>query len=131
MYLLDTHVLLWARLDPAKLSKTHQQILTRPDAKKYFSSVSLWEISLKFALGKLELGGHNPDEFLVTAHELGLFVTSPEPDQYASFYRLQQIPNHKDPFDRMLIWQAIQQKMTLLSHDSKFGDYKPYGLALE
>jgi len=130
MYLLDTHILLWARLDPARLSKAHQQIITSPDAKKYFSSVSLWEISLKFSLGKLELGSHNPDDFLETANELGLFVSAPEPVHYASIYRLEKIPNHKDPFDRMLIWQAIQSKMTLLSNDAKFREYSPQGLAL-
>jgi PIN domain nuclease of toxin-antitoxin system len=131
MHLLDTHVLLWARLDPAKLTKAHKAILQNTETKKVISSISIWEISLKFALGKLDLGGHSPEEFLQSAINIGLEVVSPEPSVFASYHRLSQIPEHRDPFDRMLIWQSIQSQMTLLSSDSKLSLYKPAGLLVE
>lgn len=130
MYLLDTHTLLWARLEPTRLKGSHKEILLTSDKQKLISTVSIWEISLKFALGKLELGGHNPEEFFETAIDLGFEVMPPEPDSFISFYRLKSIPLHNDPFDRMLIWQAICSRLTLLSSDIKMSQYKPEGLVL-
>lgn len=131
MYLLDTHILLWSRLDPAKLAKNQKMILEASDARKVISSISIWEISLKFSLGKLELGGHTPEEFLNSAIQLGFEVISPETTTFASYHNLPQIEGHKDPFDRMLIWQSIQGGMTLLSSDPKLSEYKPAGLVVE
>jgi PIN domain nuclease of toxin-antitoxin system len=130
MFLLDTHTLLWSRLDPAKLNQAHKDILGDTSAQKFISTISIWEISLKFALSKLELGGHTPEEFLSTAKELGFSVVSPESEVYASFYRLKPIIDHKDPFDRLLIWQAINSNLTLLSYDQKLSQYRPQGLRL-
>ncbi len=55
---------------------------------------------------------------------------SPEPEQFASFHQLPVVFGHKDPFDRMLIWQAIQSGMTFLSQDSKLSEYYIHGLKL-
>jgi PIN domain nuclease of toxin-antitoxin system len=129
-YLLDTHILIWALLDPDKLSKIHQDILNDISKHKFISVISVWEISLKFGLGKLELGSHTPEEFLVVATRLGLHTVSPEPSTYASFHNLKLNPLHKDPFDRMIIWQALQDGLTLVSYDSKMSQYKPQGLKL-
>ena len=130
MYLLDTHILLWSRLEPTKLSKSHQAIISSHDEQKFISIISIWEISLKYSLGKLELGGHTPEEFLHTAQEIGFQLTTPEPEYFASYYQLKSIQGHKDPFDRMLIWQAIHESMTLISSDSALPKYKPEGLKL-
>src|SRR5580700_7850419 len=108
MYLLDTHSLIWSLLDPEKLAKSHQDILRSTEVRKFFSGISVWEISLKFQLGKLDLGGHTPEEFLAAAIDLGFQVVSPGPEVFASFYRLKLTQIHKDPFDRMLIWQALK-----------------------
>lgn len=130
MYLLDTHTLLWSRLEPSKLTNLHQEIICSRDEQKLISTISIWEVSLKYSLGKLELGGHTPEEFLSTAKEIGFQIMAPMPEYFASFYRLKPIPGHKDPFDRMLIWQAIQSNLTLLSSDTDFPKYKPEGLRL-
>ena len=129
-YLLDTHILLWSRLDPSKLTPAHQTILRDTTAQKLISSLSIWEISLKFSLGKLTLGGHTPEEFLDSARKLGFQLVEPTPDHFASFHRLPKVLTHKDPFDRMLIWQAIQDKLTLLSSDKLLPEYKLHGLLL-
>jgi len=129
-YLLDTHTLLWLRLSPEKLPEAHQEIIADARMPKIISTITVWEISLKFAIGKLDLGGNNPEEFLRSAVHLGFQVMAPESTQFASFYQLAHVTGHKDPFDRMLIWQAIQNNLTLLSHDRQLPNYKPHGLML-
>jgi PIN domain nuclease of toxin-antitoxin system len=129
-YLLDTHILIWTLLDPEKLSKSHQNALNDALTHKLISVISIWEISLKFGLGKLDLGGHTPEELLAAATQLGLQTVSPEPSTYASFHNLKLNPVHKDPFDRMIIWQALQDGLTLVSYDSKMSQYRPQGLKL-
>ncbi len=129
-YLLDTHTLLWLRFNPNRLPSTHRQIIESPIIQKYISSISVWEISLKFGLGKLDLEGLMPEEFLQTAKDLGFSILTPLPEQFASFDRLPKVLKHKDPFDRMLVWQAIQDNLTLLSSDGKLPDYNIHGLLL-
>lgn len=129
-YLIDTHILLWARLHPEKLSSAHRDILQSPSGKKCISTISIWEISLKFSIGKLSLGTHTPEDFIQTAKQAGYHILEPTPECLASFYRLPQELKHKDPFDRMLIWQAIHDKYTLLSSDNKMPSYRTHGLKL-
>ena len=127
-YLLDTHILLWLRLSPEKLSPEHKRIIESSENEKFVSSITQWEISLKYAIGKLELGSHTPDEFLSGIYKIGLKDITPSPEQLSTYHLLPKIKDHNDPFDRMIIWLAIQSGMTLLSSDRKFGDYKPHGL---
>lgn len=127
-YLLDTHVLLWLRLSPERLSSEHKKIIESSEDEKFVSSITRWEISLKFAVGKLELGDHTPDEFLAGIYKIGLKDITPSSEQWSTYYLLPKIKDHKDPFDRMIIWLAIESGMTLLSSDSTLGGYKPHGL---
>jgi PIN domain nuclease of toxin-antitoxin system len=129
-YILDTHILLWTRLDPSRLSKSQRSILESSADLKFISTITIWELSLKFSLGKLDLGGHTPEEFMSSAYKLGLQVLPPTLDQFASFHRLPKNVAHKDPFDRMLIWQAIQSDMCLVSSDTKLAAYEVYGLTV-
>jgi PIN domain nuclease of toxin-antitoxin system len=119
-----------ALLEPERLSKAHQDILSSSVARKFISSISIWEIGLKFGLGKLNLGSHTPEEFLMAATDLGLQTRSPEPSTYASFHNLILNPIRKDPFDRMIIWHALQDNLTLVSADDKMPQYRLYGLKL-
>jgi PIN domain nuclease of toxin-antitoxin system len=127
-YILDTHILLWTRLEPRRLSKSQRSILESSADLKFVSTVTIWELSLKFSLGKLDLGGHTPEEFMSSANMLGLQILPPTPDQFASFHRLPKSIAHKDPFDRILIWQAIQSDMCLISSDTKLAAYEVHGL---
>lgn len=129
-YLLDTHILLWARLSPGKLPANHRAIITGSEDLKFISPLSIWEISLKYARGKLNLAGHSPEEFLEGALRLGFRIMATTPEQFASFHSLPPLTGHKDPFDRMLIWQAIQSDVTLLSRDSQLPEYNIHGLKL-
>ena len=127
-YLLDTHTLLWLRLSPEKLKPEQAKIIKSSEGEKFVSAISIWEISLKFSLGKINLNGHTPDEFIGGIQRLGLNLITPTTEQYSAYYLLPKIKNHKDPFDRMIIWHAMQSGVTLLSSDLKFAEYKPHGL---
>jgi len=129
-YLLDTHILIWARLDHKKLTVAHRAILESASEEKYISAISVWEISLKYYIGKLELGSITPDEFIAGIYKLGIKVVAPTTEQYSSFYLLPTINKHKDPFDRMIIWHSIESGLTLISSDKQMSEYKIHGLNL-
>jgi PIN domain nuclease of toxin-antitoxin system len=129
-YLLDTHILLWSLFDPKKLPVTAAAAITEGEFRKYISTVSIWEISLKYAIGKLELQDCTPEDILDECLRLGYRVLEQNLQDFSSFYKLPKLSNHKDPFDRMLIWQAICHDLVLLSHDDKMPDYRAHGLKL-
>jgi PIN domain nuclease of toxin-antitoxin system len=93
------------------------------------STVSLWELSLKQSLGKLEIDGATPEDLLASAESMGFTIQGPTPRECASFHALRKI-GHKDPFDRMLIWQCINNGWSLLSKDSAMKPYRQLGLKL-
>ncbi len=126
-YLLDTHIFLWSIFSPKKISKFIKGILIDPEAVKYVSVITFWEISLKFSLGKIDLTGILPDNLPNIAKKAGLEILSLEADAAASFHKLPRIKN-KDPFDRMLAWQAIGSNHTLLTQDKSFTEYKNHNL---
>lgn len=126
-YLLDTHSFLWSAFEPDKLSRRAYAELTDSKNPVYVSSVTFWEISLKVRIGKLILTDCLPDELPGIANRLVYLPLPLEPDEAASFHRLPR-GAHKDPFDRMLIWQAIQRELILVSRDGAFDEYRPMGL---
>ena len=126
-YLLDTHTLIWAIKDPKKLSSTAIQVVQNADNSIFISAITFWEIALKFSIGKLELRNILPDEFPGISLQLGFQLISISPDESASQYKL-PVTNHKDPFDRMLVWQAISRNLTLISKDDRMLLYVDAGL---
>lgn len=126
-YLLDSHTFLWALLDRKKLSRNVSLILEDATNPVYVSSVSFWEISLKFRLGKLDLSGVAPEELPALAQESGFDFLPLEADDAASYHQL-EAEWHRDPFDRMLIRQAIRHSLTLLSKDKTISQYRSVGL---
>lgn len=126
-YLLDTHTLIWAILETGKLSSKAKQIIEDPQNLIIVSSVNFWEISLKYSLGKLELKGVTPDEIQKIAIETGFDQISLSPEETSTYHNL--AGNwHRDPFDRMLIWQAIQRDLILISKDEAVKNYQEDGL---
>ena len=127
-FLLDTHILLWSFFDTKKLSENIKNILLDEHNKIYYSPVNLWEISIKYGLGKLLLNGFNPEE-LFQEIENGFFICKNiEPNIMATTYKLPLI--HTDPFDRFLIWEAINSKFKLISVDEKVKKYESFGLSV-
>ncbi|MBC7750895.1 MAG: type II toxin-antitoxin system VapC family toxin [Candidatus Saccharibacteria bacterium] len=118
--LLDTHVLLWAAGNPEKLSVEARALLNDPENELFFSAASLWEIAIKHSLGR--------DDFQVNPRLLrrGLldngYSELPIGSEHAvSIDSLPMI--HKDPFDRMLVAQAIFEGITLLTADTLVAQY--------
>jgi PIN domain nuclease of toxin-antitoxin system len=114
--LLDTHLLLWALGSPAKLSaKSRKEIEA---AEVYVSAASIWEISIKSTIGKLEA---DPGEILAAVAPAGFSMLSITGEHAAKLVELP--PLHKDPFDRMLVAQALSEPMILLTNDEGLAGY--------
>ncbi len=130
-YLLDTHYILWSLFEPDRIGKKVMGIFAEEEQTKYVSGISFWEISLKYSIGKLELFDTNPDEIIEKVKESGFELLNIDNLLLASYYRLPKKENHKDPFDRMIIWQAITNNLTLLSKDAGISQYADNGLKIE
>ncbi|MFC5475739.1 type II toxin-antitoxin system VapC family toxin [Paraherbaspirillum soli] len=118
--LLDTHLLLWAAGEPNRLSADARTLIQAPDNELFFSAVSLWEIAIKRGLGR--------DDFQVDTRLLrrGLldngYSELPMGSEHA--VAIEGLPSiHKDPFDRMLVAQAIVEGITLLTADALVAQY--------
>jgi len=127
-YLVDTHILIWAFNSPTKLNNTITQILTDETNEIYYSQVSLWEIAIKYSLGKLDLRGHTPEEFFDAVAKSFFRCLTLSNEDLISSYRLPMA--HRDPFDRMIIWQCIKGSYAILSADSTIPEYEKNGLLL-
>lgn len=115
--LLDTHILLWVMRDAEELSPTARTMIERAQSV-HVSSVSLWEVAIKAALGKLALA---PASLEAAAREAG-FV--PLPVTWTHALAVHGLPLlHRDPFDRMLIAQAVSEPMHLITADGGLARY--------
>ena len=126
-YLVDTHIFLWSILLSKRIPKEIQNILTDPQHSILVSDVSFWEISIKYQLKKLDLNTISPYALPEIAGRAGYEILHLDTITVSSFYKLPKLKN-KDPFDRMLVWQAIQEGLILVSKDSDFKMYEQYGL---
>jgi PIN domain nuclease of toxin-antitoxin system len=126
-YLLDTHTFIWLMINPEKLSQKCKKLLISSENISV-SSIALWEISIKFSLGKLDLTGIPPEELLIKSKEINIHIMDFDSSDAISYYKL--LRHHKDPFDTMLVWQAIRNKITLISKDNRFETYPENGLQL-
>jgi len=127
-WMLDTHALLWALFDTQKLGRKTRAILQDPANDVRISPVSYWEISLKAGLGKLELPDTDPSEIPSAIRQLGLIEDPLTPEILSTYHRLPYAPDHRDPFDRLLVWHAISNKLTLLSRDRAIPFFAAHGL---
>lgn len=125
-YLIDSHIFLWLLFEPNRLITEVRSVIENPANQIFVSSLTFWELSLKFGLGKLSLEGVTPQELPALAEKMGLTLLDLGSQTAASVHQLPMI--HKDPFDRMLINTAIQQNLILISRDRFFEGYQAYGL---
>ncbi|ELR97743.1 type II toxin-antitoxin system VapC family toxin [Gloeocapsa sp. PCC 73106] len=117
-YLIDTHIFLWWLFDDSKLSKKSREIIQDKKNDIFVSTVSAWEISTKYRIGKLpevkELI-NNYNQVLESAEFVVLAITN----THAMRAGLLEIA-HRDPFDRMLMAQAEIEQMIIITYDSAF-----------
>ncbi len=118
MYLLDTHAIIWYVSGSNELSQTAKSIM---ETKRcFFSFVSLWEIAIKQAKGLLQFNIDIPKLKTVLEDEEFIYLPPTEFDAEA----IKTLPDiHKDPFDRLLIAQAIDNNLTIVTTDSKIPQY--------
>lgn len=120
-YLLDTHTFLWFLEGNINLSSKARKIIENPNNTNYISIASIWEVAIKMSLEKLKLDIKL--EVLKTEILKNNFEILPlDFEHIIELTNLEQI--HKDPFDRIIISQAISEKCTIISKDSNFGSYK-------
>lgn len=129
-YLLDTHYVLWSLLEPSKINEKIKEILEDPNKIKNISKISFWEISVKYKIGKLELDGITPEDILAGSQEAGFEIYDLSVEDIASSYKLPFIDNHRDPFDRLIIWQCMQNDLIMITADEKIKEYGKFNLKL-
>ena len=119
-FLLDTHILIWAAISPHKFSSDLASLLSDPSNHLYFSSSSIWEISIKESLGK--------KDFKVSSKKLhdGLIENGYKEIKVSALHAMEVIKLpfiNRDPFDRILVATAIWENMPLLTNDSTLSPY--------
>jgi PIN domain nuclease of toxin-antitoxin system len=127
--LLDTHTFLWSVLQPKRLPPVALKAVQDQGNDIFVSSVSLWEISIKVRLGKMDLISLTTHDLIPSAVQMGFSLMALSPDEAVTQGDLRE-NTHFDPFDRMLIWQAISRKLTLVSGDKEFSKFRKDGLKI-
>jgi len=119
-YLLDTHTFLWFINGDAQLSKKAREAILDPDAIKYISIASFWEIAIKLNLGKLSLD----IPYIDLRHHVAGNGFNILPITFTHTAELTSLDlHHRDPFDRIIIAQALSERQILVSKDANFEKY--------
>jgi PIN domain nuclease of toxin-antitoxin system len=115
--LVDTHALLWWLTDDPSLSSSAREALADPSYEPLVSTASLWEIAIKRSLGKLTAPDDLPDQ-IANAGFAWLPISA------AHAWQVRDLPGHHcDPFDRMLVAQALVERLPVITTDNRFNDY--------
>ena len=115
--LLDTHLVIWALSEPDKLSNEAQQKIQNA-SKIFVSAASIWEMAIKSSLGKLEV---DLDELTKTLLDMNVSLLA---ISWEHAKQVKQLPHyHRDPFDRLIISQAMIEPLILLTHDKILAQY--------
>ena len=119
--LLDTHIFLWLSIQPQKLTPIIKAAIKSPDSRLILSVVSVWEIQIKVKIGKLNLP-MPLQPFVEFGQALNNILSLPVIEQH--IWTLNTLPmHHKDPFDRLIMAQAIAEDYQLVTVDSIFNRY--------
>lgn len=119
--LVDTHSFIWALLQDHRLSARAKNILRDAENELVFSLVSLWEIAIKIKLGKLNTLGSS---VAYIRDEMNAYGMEMLPIRYEHILQLEALPpHHSEPFDRLLIAQAITESLPILTNDAKMREY--------
>jgi PIN domain nuclease of toxin-antitoxin system len=115
--LLDTHALLWWRGEHRRIGASAHDAIEDPDVPVFFSAASVWEIAIKHAVGKLNM----PESLVGTMQDRGFTELAVN---VSHALRAAALPaHHRDPFDRMLVAQACEENLTLVTNDARIAAY--------
>ena len=118
---MDTHAFLWLSLDDPQLSQNARDLLADTDNELWLSPASYWEIAIKISLGKYQIT-ETLNEFVnreIVNNGISILPINPQHAQVVTTLPF----HHKDPFDRLLIAQAMVEQMDIVSKDDKFDPY--------
>lgn len=118
--LLDTHVFLWLQTEPARVGST-LEILKVPDTHLFVSAASAWEIAIKYGLGRLDLP--EPPARYVPSRIRAIGATALSVDVLDGAAVAELPPLHRDPFDRLLVAQALRHELTVITADAAIRRY--------
>jgi PIN domain nuclease of toxin-antitoxin system len=127
--IVDTNILLFLLFDESRLSSRETEILLDEKNDIIISSISLFEISLKYSINMLKLINITPDRIPDLLIKNGYKIENIDYMTFSTFYKLPS-ENHKDPFDRLLIWESIQKGFHVLTKDTEFKKYEKFGLKI-
>ena len=118
--LLDTHTLLWFYSGDSQLPNHIKQEIENTNNQCFLSIASVWEITIKLGTGKLELDNSLNEFFqFITRNQIEIL-----PIEFNHLLRLERLPNHhKDPFDRIIVAQSLEENLPIYTKDSFFQDY--------
>lgn len=115
--LIDTHILLWYLLTPKRLSSGYKSLLRDPGLPIYVSAASVWEASIKQGMDKI----HVPANLNEGIRQVGFFMLEITAEDA---WQARQLPyHHRDPFDRVLIAQALNRDWQVVTDDKAFAQY--------
>mgnify|MGYP001809780292 CR=1 FL=1 len=118
--LLDTHVVLWAITDSPRLSNKAREMIEAPRSSVWISAATIWEIAIKHALGRGDMPISSQDAVRYFREAGYRFL----PVEAEHAMAVEELPAyHQDPFDRILIAQALTEPMRLMTHDPKVARY--------
>ena len=119
-YLIDTHVLIWFGETDEQLPLSTRNIIEEVGNNIFVSHASIWEMAIKMSLGKLQVSYTLPEWEKFLQENAFLML----PNKFSHYEVLLSLPfHHQDPFDRLLIAQAIAEDFTIITHDPKFRAY--------
>jgi PIN domain nuclease of toxin-antitoxin system len=119
--LLDSNAYIWTITRPSELSATARHAIEDPENQRFVSVASLWEMTIKRSVGKLDL----PDNYMDGVDHIAATLL---PITVPNLRQVQSLPlHHRDPFDRMMIAQALEEHLTIVTRDRVF---KAYGVPL-
>lgn len=118
--LLDTHAFLWFVAGDARLSQPAGRAMEDDDAELYLSAASVWELAIKSSLGRFTLPG-SVEEYVTEKIQDGFRML---PVDWTHAAAVEKLPlHHRDPFDRLLVAQALAESLTVVTGDSSFRAY--------
>lgn len=120
--LLDTSPYIWLIDNNARLSERAKSVIEDSENKLYLSTVSFWEIVIKRSLGKLKFDP-TLDQMYQDIQTLDITLLALKKKHFEVLETLEHQKKHKDPFDRLIISQAVAENLSVISSDGKFSNY--------
>lgn len=122
--LIDTNILIFALTRTGYLERNVESILSDYDNSLYISSLSVFEALHLFENGRIKSKFKSCKEFLNAIDEFNITILHTKNEHFDTYAKLEKVKNHNDPTDRIIISQAMTEKLTLISSDTKFKEYK-------